>query len=85
MNGLAAWEAKTISKVIAGVFMGLIIMIVMWWAIHTGIRLTKAQSDHQITYRYKDQGAATYYTVPHLLQSFYQSRPDPPESPKKRA
>uniref|UniRef100_A0A2C9W0N6 Uncharacterized protein n=1 Tax=Manihot esculenta TaxID=3983 RepID=A0A2C9W0N6_MANES len=41
MNGLAAWEAKTISKVIAGVFMGLIIMIVMWWAIHTGIRLTK--------------------------------------------
>lgn len=45
----------------------------------------KAQSDHQITYRYKDQGAATYYTVPHLLQSFYQSRPDPPESPKERA
>ncbi|KAJ9189657.1 hypothetical protein P3X46_000922 [Hevea brasiliensis] len=34
-----AWEAKTISEVIVGIFMTLIIMIVLWWAIYTGFRL----------------------------------------------
>ncbi|EEF49503.1 conserved hypothetical protein [Ricinus communis] len=40
MDYLAAWETKTVPKVIiAGIFVTVITAIVLWWAIYTGVRL----------------------------------------------
>ncbi|KDP27638.1 hypothetical protein JCGZ_19643 [Jatropha curcas] len=46
MDGLAERETKTISKVIAGIFLTLITLIILWWAIHTGYRLATEHQRH---------------------------------------